>query len=122
MHEPVGSLLEGHTNLVSSVAFPSNDNNTIHQQPENIKKENTCLLNCVLSGTDKIPKAINNQGWICSMDGKLLLWVPDQFRAQVLDQSLQCISQNKQDKPIKINWNKLVHGESWTGICDENAT
>ena len=55
------------------------------------------------------------------MDGKLLLWVPDQFRAQVLDQSLQCISQNKQDKPIKINWDKLVHGESWRWIYDENA-
>ena len=55
------------------------------------------------------------------MDGKLLLWVPVQFRAQVLDQSLQCIPQKEQYKHIRINWDKLVHGESWTRIYDKKT-
>ena len=89
IHEPIGSPLEESIHWVRSVTFSPDGRHIIsgsgdpsnHQWPENLKKKTTCLLNYVLSGTDKIPKAINNWGWVCSMDSKLLLWVPDQFRA-----------------------------------------
>lgn len=73
-------------------------------------------------GTDKIPKAIDDKGWICSVDGKLLLWVPKQYKMQVLDVLLHRISRRRDD-PIRIDWDKLVYGEGekWGRIYQTRA-
>ena len=48
--------------------------------------------------------------------GELVLAVPSQYRNAVCDLSLVCMTRKEEDRPIRIEWDELVHGLDWAKI------
>ena len=61
---------------------------------------------------------MNDRGWVCAENGELMLWVPEQHRNNVRDMSSGQMSL-KDEKPIAIDWGKLIGGEQWSQIRSE---
>ena len=72
-----------------------------------------------LHGTDRCPVEIPDDGWIRTIDGSLLLYVPREHRLSICgDMSKLRIGQDRDGKKIRVDWDRLKHGEDWTSIRD----
>ena len=71
-----------------------------------------------LRGDHRLLAGLDEDGWVRKEGGELLLWVPERFRGLVGDMSLLCITSDENERagPIRIHWDKLIHGENWTSI------
>jgi WD40 repeat protein len=77
---------------------------------------------CEVFGPEKVPSVISGDGWIKTDEGRLLFWVPKQYRNAMLDDCLFCISTKDEDHSVRIVWDKLYHGKGWTGIWTASGT
>ena len=57
-----------------------------------------------------------SDGWIKSAKGELLLWIPAEYRNAIRDMCEMCIPVDALNRPVKLDWSKLVKGEEWTNI------
>ena len=74
------------------------------------------LAGSALLGPEKIPSHIEDDGWLRTIGGGLLLYIPAEHRRAVCDMSNVCISQEAGDQPMRILWDRFCHGEGWTEI------
>ena len=73
-------------------------------------------LSCGLRGPHQIPGHVPDDGWIRGSEGGgLVLWVPTAHREAVCRIYELCIAEND-GHPIRIDWDRLCHGEGWTEI------
>ena len=74
------------------------------------------LTSCECIGPEKIPAHIGDDGWLRTVGGGLLLYIPAEHRRAVCNMSSLCISQDEGDQPMRISWDRLYHGEKWMVI------
>ena len=116
----------GHTNAVDCIIISQDDKFVVSGARDRTIRiwdtqafrweVNQSLAVCGLRGPEKIPAHIPDDGWIRTLDGGLLLWVPAEHRNVVCDMSQRCISREETDQPIRILWDKLCHGERWSDV------
>ena len=73
-------------------------------------------LRCGLRGPDRVPESIDEDGWIRTPEGKLVLWVPTQYRKRVCDMIFMSIPDDPETRPIRIKWDELCVGEEWVNV------
>ena len=59
-------------------------------------------------------ESIPEDGWFRTADGGLLFWIPEMHR----DKCLRHIGYGAVERPLRIRWEQLRHGENWTSIYD----
>lgn len=55
-------------------------------------------------------------GWIKSSKADLLLWVPPEYRNGIRNMCEVCIPADAPNRPVRLDWSKLVKGEEWTSV------
>ena len=55
-------------------------------------------------------------GWIKSVNGDLLLWVPPEYRNSIRDMSEVCTPTDAPNAPVRPDWSRLVGGKEWTRV------
>ncbi|KAH8988296.1 WD40 repeat-like protein, partial [Lactarius hatsudake] len=53
------------------------------------------------------PLAIQNEGWLRTVDGGLLTYIPHEHRDSVCDMCVMCIPDDAPGHPIRLDWNRL---------------
>ena len=125
---PMGRPLKGHMYWIYSIAI-SHDGKHIVSGGEDgtirlwdsqaFSWEDVPLksgLNCGLRGPDRVPESIDEDGWIRTQEGGLVLWVPRKYRTRVSDISSLRIPDSAENRPILIKWDELCVGEDWVNV------
>ena len=124
----VGRPLSGHSGAVRSLAISHDGRHIVSGGDKAIRiwdsstfcwDSDLSLASCGRLGPEKIPAHIEDDGWLHTVDGGLLLYIPPEHRRAVCDMSSLCISQDEGDQPIRILWDRLCHGDKWTEIGKE---
>ena len=123
---PVGHPLIGHSDDIWSLAVSQDGRHIVSGARDSTIRiwssanfhwdSDQSLALCCLLGPEKVPAHIERNGWIRTLDDKLLLWVPDEHRNAACDMSDICISQDEGDKPIRILWDKFQYGDRWMDV------
>ncbi|EJD07930.1 WD40 repeat-like protein [Fomitiporia mediterranea MF3/22] len=117
--EAVGESYIGHTGKVVSVAYSrdgtkvvsGSDDRTIRAWiTERFEDDRGSNIDGVP------PRKVPDDGWIRTNAGELFLWVPVQHRKGICDMSCMCIPADALDHPVRVTWDKLCHGTSWTNV------
>ncbi|KAH9033778.1 WD40 repeat-like protein [Lactarius pseudohatsudake] len=85
-------------------AYPRQDAN---DKPDQDAKEITVTRS-------SYPRAILNEGWLRTVDGGLLTYIPHEHRDSVCDMSVMCIPDDAQGHPIRLDWNGVYN--AWDDI------
>ncbi|EJD02398.1 WD40 repeat-like protein [Fomitiporia mediterranea MF3/22] len=62
------------------------------------------------------PSNVPNDGWIRTLSGGLFLWVPHEYREGICDMSLDCFPRYAPGHPVRIDWQKICRGKTWTAV------
>ena len=60
------------------------------------------------------PLIVQSDGWLQTVDGELLTYVPNEHCAGVCDMSVMCIPDDANGHPVRLDWNG-VHN-AWDNI------
>ena len=123
---PVGHPLRGHSDIIwAFAASPNGDRVVSGAYDRTIRIWNTenfhwgsdqSLASCSLLGPEKRPACIPDEGWIRTVDGGLLLYIPAEYRRAICDMHSLCISQDEGNQLMYILWDRLCHGEKWIEV------
>ena len=125
-HSPVGAPLISHTNGVLSISVSRDDHRIVSGSRDRSIRvwdaqafhwdRDHLWLGYGSQYPQRIPGHDPDDGWIRGSEGDgLYLWVPSAHRKAVCRIEDLCIPQ-REDHPIRIEWDKLCHGGKWIEI------
>ncbi|KAG9084254.1 hypothetical protein FRC06_004151, partial [Ceratobasidium sp. 370] len=131
---PIDNPLTDHSGTVASVAFSPGGHRIVSGSDDHTARvwdvcadteaqhawnlSNIPLLESVITPTAPFYRSPN--GWVCSGDGQLLLWIPPDYRRAIQDASQLAIGANPQTDPVWADTSNFVHGREWTKVFDSN--
>ncbi|KAI9446894.1 hypothetical protein BJY52DRAFT_1228598 [Lactarius psammicola] len=62
------------------------------------------------------PFVIPSDGWLRTVDGGILTYIPNEHRAAVCDMSMICIPDDAQGRPIRLDWDGVYN--AWDEIME----
>ncbi|KAE9403162.1 WD40 repeat-like protein [Gymnopus androsaceus JB14] len=126
----IGEPLQGYTSSVNSVTFPSDGKRIvsgswdhtvcIETVTDSDMSESTFALSFCpwhpdhhLMHTDSLLHGVhlNSDGWICSTDSSLLLWIPPAYRPGLMFPNIQILISRY--SPISLDLSNFVYGKDW---------
>ena len=111
--------LSGHTNAVVCAVYSLDEQRIISASVDgtiriwNSDTEQTTYIPEIDQRLSSLPLT---DGWIESAKGELLQWIPPEYRNAIRDMCEVCIPADAPNRPVKLDWSKLVKGEEWTNI------
>ena len=78
------------------------------------KDESLCAGGLI--GPHKIPASVDEDGWLRTKEGGLLLWVPSEYRNAICDSSMLRFPERDVKRPIRVRWGSLCRGRNWTTV------
>ncbi|KAI5115832.1 hypothetical protein M0805_001517 [Coniferiporia weirii] len=119
----VGESLTGHSGHVVSVSSSADGKHVVSGSSDGT------LRVWDASGAQTGPKeqylysscGVNDDGWMRSPSGKLLLWVPHMYHAGIFDMSKICIPEFVDGKSVRVDWKRLsvFSGPAWVTILEQ---
>ncbi|THH07064.1 hypothetical protein EW145_g3641 [Phellinidium pouzarii] len=70
----------------------------------------------LVAEAQKLQNFVPDDGWVRTLDGGLLLWVPAEHRHGVYDKSMMTIPTNAFNHSMRLDCTKFCHGEAWTNV------
>ena len=123
---PVGHPLTGHSGSIASLTVSQDGRRMVSGATDRTIRiwdtgsfhwsSDRSVAGCILLGPKKMPAHIPDDGWLRTVDGGLLLYIPAEHRRAVCDKSSLCISQDEGDQPMRILWDRVWHGEKWAEV------
>ena len=124
----MGRTLKGHTEDINSISISNDgkhivsggndgtirlwDRQTFSMSEVPLKSS----IHCGLSGPNRVPKSIDQDGWIRTSEGGLVLWVPMHYRDRIWDMSLMHIPNEPESRPIRVKWEEICVEEEWVRV------
>ena len=109
----------GHTNSVVCAVYSLDERRIISASDDGtirIWNSDTGQTSYIPEIDQELSSLSLSDGWIKSAKGELLLWVPPEYRIAIRDMCEMCIPADAPNRPVKLDWSKLVRGMNRTNI------
>ena len=122
---PMGRPIKGHTKGINSIAISHDGKHIVSGGEDGALRlwdsqaffwnEDSGIYRG-LRGPERVPESAGEDGWIRTLEGGLVIWVPTQYRDRVCDMSSLDVKGEPEDRLIRIQWDKLCIGDNWASI------